>query len=60
MYEKFKDLLRQGQENEKMREKLNTIGTVFFFHLAGVDTEGHRFGYDSDQYPFVMFLFLTI
>lgn len=47
---KLKDLLQHGQENEKMAAKLATQGTIFFLHLAGVDTVGHRYGSQSSQY----------
>jgi phosphatidylinositol glycan class N len=47
---RLRDLLQHGTEHVKVTQKLGTTGTVFFLHLAGVDTTGHRHGSHSPQY----------
>ncbi|XP_039250742.2 GPI ethanolamine phosphate transferase 1-like [Styela clava] len=42
VFNKVKELFSNAKSNEKLREKLMQDKIIFFLHLAGIDSNGHR------------------
>jgi hypothetical protein len=48
--EKYRELLKETEKDSNLKGAVDDDGVVFFIHLAGVDTNGHRNGALSSEY----------
>ncbi|XP_060078714.1 GPI ethanolamine phosphate transferase 1-like [Ylistrum balloti] len=50
VFDRVKALLKTGKSDRKLMEQLNKDKIVFFFHLLGIDTNGHSHKPQSREY----------
>ncbi|KAK9766927.1 Glycosyl phosphatidyl inositol anchor synthesis [Basidiobolus ranarum] len=50
VFEQFTDLFTRAKSDDNLRKKLHEDKIVFFLHLLGLDTNGHAYKPESDEY----------